>query len=236
MRWPLWDGVGEMQIFPADSPVLRRRDGYRDLLTLFRELHTARKPLFDELSAALPARDVATLYEIWAFFRLAADLTRCLGYWDQPMLMLRSAPDMGLGWHTAADLGDGWKLVYNRSYRGGRGSYSLGLRPDYTLQHRGQPEVVLDAKFKFDEKALLPTDDAPMDDRDRDVKAVDLYKMHTYRDALGIRAAVVVYPGDVSRFYPVTGGGQVEASLEALVASSLEGIGAISLVPEEAGE
>jgi hypothetical protein len=69
-------------------------------------------------------------------------------------------------------------------------------------------EVVFDAKFRFDVKDLIEEgldkeileeveEKAVKEGKfEKIVKIEDVYKMHTYRDALRCRAAIVVYPGD----------------------------------------
>jgi predicted component of viral defense system (DUF524 family) len=63
------------------------------------------------------------------------------------------------------------------------------------------------------------------------VKVEDVYKMHTYRDALQCRASIVVYPGDKCHFYDVK---KREREIYSLleVTENLEGVGFIGLRPE----
>ena len=234
----LFDEVGELDRFPASSTVLLGRDGYRDLLELWRRFHLARVPFFDRLAAAIEARDAATLYEIWCFFALAE---RIGAEWEvAPRFAIRADEAGGLGWRTAAEFEGQGKLVYNRSFSRSRGSYSLALRPDLSLMQGRQAVAVFDAKFRFDRRdvALLVEGDA--DDYDRIVasgnaerlaKRADLYKMHTYRDALGCRAAVALYPGDRDAFYRTDGERSERVDWSALLAGEWAGIGAVAMEP-----
>ena len=63
------------------------------------------------------------------------------------------------------------------------------------------------------------------------VRRADLYKMHTYRDALDVRAAVAVYPGDTPVFYDCRLGPLADVSLGEVLNSDLSGIGALAIKP-----
>jgi predicted component of viral defense system (DUF524 family) len=67
------------------------------------------------------------------------------------------------------------------------------------------------------------------------VKVEDVYKMHTYRDALQCRASIVVYPGDRRHFYDVIRGEIEDYSLSDVIENleeNLKGVGFIGLRPE----
>ena len=85
-------------------------------------------------------------------------------------------------------------MVYNQY----QPSYSVPLRPDFTWKRNGQAEVVFDAKFRLERLDIAGEDDGSPETT---AKRADLYKMHTYRDALGVRAAVAVYPGNETVLY-----------------------------------
>lgn len=80
VRHAMWEEVGAMTRIPLASTVLQRRRGYRHVLRHFARIRLApRIPLERrEMRDLLELKDIATLYEIWTFFRLA-DL---LGYPD----------------------------------------------------------------------------------------------------------------------------------------------------------
>jgi predicted component of viral defense system (DUF524 family) len=225
---PLFDEVGEMVYFPATSQVLLKRSGYRELLELYRQYLNSKRPaFFRDLQEAIDSRDVATLYEYWCFFDLVKRLEAMLGK-AKLQLAVREAGD--LKWGVKANFGDtGYTLIYNRHFAHKKGSYSVPLRPDFALMKGDQARVVFDAKFRFEIKSLAEKgteeDEYDMDVASGDVKRVvkhaDLYKMHTYKDALGIALAVVLYPGTEERFYWEDKEEEKEA-----------GVGAIPLVPE----
>lgn len=241
--------VGPMMVFPSASRVLQRALGYRELLDAWRAFHLSADP-FESLERALDARDVATLYEWWCFYELVDRIrrTKCLNRLDTSVDAFA-----GLQYGARAEFCEDWELIFNRPFRRGKGpwhSYSLPLRPDFILARNGAPLVALDAKFRFEEgdwqaAADLSHDfDAPggadfprtSPAASRFAKQVDIYKMHTYRDALGLRASVVVYPGresDASPFYAATHDGPDSCSLASLLDDPPpKGVGAFPMSPE----
>lgn len=239
---PLFDEVGDMVYFPATSQVLLKRSGYRELLELYRQYLNSKRPaFFRDLQEAIDSRDVATLYEYWCFFELVRRLEKELGR-GKPKLKLEVWEEGELAWGVIADFGGGRKLVYNERFGRGRDrSYSVALRPDFVLHEDGKATVVFDAKFRFDVRSL-PTEqedcydeDVASGDVERVVKHADLYKMHTYRDALKtVRTAVVLFPGTEGEgeFYDrSTSEKRTLMGVGELVREKWEGVGAIPLVP-----
>lgn len=216
---PMFAEVGEMRRIPSSSRVLLRREGYRELLDAWRLFNLARRPFFGPLQLAIDLRDIATLYEVWCFFALMEEIAAALDI--TPSLSLRVSDEHGLYWRSEARFNSAGTLVYNRRVRG----YSVGLRPDYLWYRNGKPDVALDAKFRLDRA------DWSDETSTATVKNDDLYKMHTYRDALGLRAAVAVYPGDVERFYDVSRANTDLCSIPTILLSEREGVGAMSLSP-----
>jgi hypothetical protein len=254
---PLFSDVGELEIFPASSQVLLRRDGYRECLQVYRLLHIAHAPIFDRLQDAIDNRRIDQLYEFWCFFKLAEMLAEILGNGQRPHFSILESDEGGLRPGSSAELGNGYQLVYNRTFSHGKGSghsYSIFLRPDFSLMKDGQPLVVFDAKFRFDESDLErlkkmsekmseTTDkaiDEEMDDAQQEgdierlAKHADICKMHTYRDALiGCRAAVVVFPGTQRLFFRTIGKREDNFNLSDIAKSQCwKGVGALPLVPE----
>lgn len=236
---PLFDEVGEMIYFPSSSQVLLKRDGYRELLQLYRLFHLARHPFFQPLAEAIDSRDVATLYEYWCFFELVHRLEEM---WGKAKIELEVGETGELQWGVTAHFSDGRKLVYNEGFGRGRGrSYSVSLRPDFVLYEDGKPAVVFDAKFRFDPKSLPAEEEQDTYERDvaggdveRIVKRADIYKMHTYRDALRtVRAAVALFPGSegVGEFYERRTSEKRSIGLQGLIEEKWEGVGTIPLVP-----
>jgi predicted component of viral defense system (DUF524 family) len=252
---PLFADVGELEIFPASSQVLLRRDGYRECLQVYRLLHIARAPIFDRLQDAIDNRRIDQLYEFWCFFKLAEMLAEILGNGQRPHFSTLESDEGGLRYGLSAELGNGYQLFYNRTFSHGKGSghsYSVSLRPDFSLMKGGQPLVVFDTKFRFDErdlerlKRMSETADEAIDeemddaqqkgDMERLAKHADICKMHTYRDALQCRAAVVIFPGTEAVLYPIDGIERDKTKkpciLDIVQNECWEGVGALPLVPE----
>ena len=218
---PMFAEVGDLRRIPSSSRVLLRREGYREMLDAWRLFNLARRPFFGHLQRAIDLRDVATLYEVWCFFALVGEIAAALDV--SPSLSLHVSDEHGLNWRSEARFGSTGTLVYNKSVRG----YSVGLRPDYLWYRNGKPEVALDAKFRLDRA------DWSDDTSQATVKNDDLYKMHTYRDALGLRAAVVVYPGDVARFYQTAALFDSLSAMEVLMREDVAGVGGVPMRPEK---
>jgi predicted component of viral defense system (DUF524 family) len=179
----------------------------------------------------------------------------------KPVFRIKEGPQGGLEGETEADLGNGYKLVYNKTREG----YTFNFRPDFSLMKDGKLEVVFDAKFRFDlkikedsEREILEIEDLEEAEEEaisggnfeRIAKFEDIYKMHTYRDALQCRAAFVVYPGDKCMSYnrrEICNNGQERKGKEENLREMLfkiiskgnekwEGVGFIALVPGEDNE
>ena len=239
---PLLDEIGEMTHLPTTSRVLMRADGYRQLYQLWLEFGRTSEPFLSGLQHAIDLRNVADLYEYWCFFELIERLNALSGC--SPQIVVRTTDERGLMWNVAADFGIG-RLVYNHGFR----RWSLSYRPDY-LWDAANYSVALDAKFRLngnevskwaspeltqDTRAsnLLEADS----ERHSQAKTEDITKMHAYRDALEVQAALVVYPGDAAVFYgtdKTKSGGSLESYLEEMLEGTLHGVGAAPLSPTEA--
>lgn len=220
---PNFSSIGAMHQIPFNSRVLMRCDGYRELFNLWQNFQYSKRPFFAQLKQAIELRDIANLYEIWVFFALAEKISTDLSTTHNINL---SFSDLGaLGWGVTANFGDLGKLVYNQAQR----SYSLPLRPDVTWICNGRAEVVLDAKFRLERQDIEnPSDKGNFQSKARQS---DIYKMHTYRDALGVRAAVIVYPGEEEVFYDCQHRKFRKVDFTELL-KNLYGVGAITMSPD----
>jgi uncharacterized protein len=242
MAHPMFDEVGELHLIPFNSQVLMRREGYRDLFDLWHTFHTSAQPLFDKWQHAIDVRNMHHLYEIWVFFELINEIGGC------QKITAHSSDEFGLeNEHTSAVFENGGVLYYNKTFHPNWltfRSYSMVFRPDYVWVRPDQSKVVLDAKFSMwiEEKELMSEAEIEVEDDTvqvtREARPVreDLNKMHTYRDALvGTLAAVVLYPGTVSMFMPLSGK-RKQINLQELLFGALEGIGAIPIKPDACKE
>jgi len=244
-RHPLWRSVGLMVHLPAGSTVLQRRRGYKDVFGHFARLRLAARVPLDAaiVRDLLEVRDIAQLYELWCFFALARVLETVIG--SPPTRAgrpQRTHTEIIVPWDFDIEWQGRAHLYYNRSFHHSvttRYSYSVPLRPDITLECSTPTGVALhlfDAKFKLESLNLvMPVgDDGPdgalaSEERRGTFTRGDLYKMHTYRDAIKDASSVwVLYPGTEARFYSEDGGRWL-VSTDAL--PRLNGVGAIPLQP-----
>lgn len=259
IRHPLWREVGRMVHVPLASTVLQRRRGYRDVLSHFTRLRLATRLPLDsrDARALLEVKDIALMYELWCYFTVSDVISAHLGrpvaarMWVTGDFEVKVPDDNAvITWR------DGTRLLYNprfsRSRSASRRSYSVPLRPDIALDLRSGPNQglhLLDAKFRLDRIGeIMPADESSMGEngldadgdanekreRSGDYKRADLYKMHTYRDAIrDARSVWVLYPGTESRYFAQNGGAPTD-SLD-LQGCLLDGVGAIPLRPEAKG-
>lgn len=244
----LWREVGPMVHLPASSPLLQRRRGYKEIYRHFAKLRlTTRLPLkADLMHVLLDAKDIATLYELWCFFTLVAMVQRYLGDPMSANGVCYSDTGVSVDRDFEVVWSNGTCLLYNPSFSHSksheRHSYSVPLRPDIAIQISGGPNKGLhlfDAKFKVDRLDVVMS--VNCDDEDvRDVaderrgifKRGDLYKMHTYRDAIPCARSVwILYPGTDIRFFNALEK-QTISSAESFP-SIVQGVGAIPLLPDE---
>lgn len=208
----------ELPRFPAGS---LRFDGYRTLALVRDELEAsqlavARSPI----DRARAARDVATLYEHWAFFALARAIEGATGIAPTPAREGTLDPRYGARHGATLAFGGAGALHYNPRVR----SYSGPQKPDFLWCRGGRAELALDAKFRleFDEFEQARA------------KREDVDRMHAYRDALGVRAAVCIYPGDRSVFHSAEQSARGPRGVEELFSKGA-GVGAFAMHPSRGG-
>ena len=243
VRHSLWQKVGPMVHLPASSTVLQRRRGYREIYRIYAKLGLATRVALppDVVRDLLELKDVALLYELWSYFLLVRELEQVLG---KPTIAEGPrASDMGVAvrWDTRVEWEGRARLVYSPRFRktGRRQSYSVTLRPDIGLELLAGENAgwhFFDAKFRvhrLDE--VVPNDEEDIDarrvqERRGTFKLADLYKMHTYRDAIReARSVWILYPGTEMSFY-VIDGTKLKKATE-VVPRQFDGVGAIPLSP-----
>jgi len=138
---------------PLNSPILQRKEGYREILRVWLMFDLAAKLTWQggEDIYSGGKRDVAVLYEYWLFFKLL-DLIKEVFKIDSSSiedLIEPTSDELGLKLKQGKSLpiqgiydADSRKLniqfSYNRIFKGGNeypkgGSWTRELRPDYTL-------------------------------------------------------------------------------------------------------
>jgi len=182
---------------------------------------------------SVPARDVPTLYEYWCFFALAEALERASGTpprWNEIARWEANCWEVRLRRGEVSSMRIGpTRLWYNRGFRRPN-SYSLSLRPDYTVQV-GQTLWLFDAKYRLEWQDMVSAlqKEPERTEDEATFKRADLYKMHAYRDAIDKATAVfILYPGTVFRAFGADG---QQYDHPADMPSDFEGVGAIPLRP-----
>lgn len=146
-------GVSPPDMLPLGSPVLQRKEGYREIYQAWLRFDMAARLVWNGGDDVYQAgqRDIATLYEYWVFFKLF-DIVTGVFKLDQPaaeQLMQPTADGFGLMLKSGEQLGfEGVtfagarplraRFSYNRSFvrnttRTKAGSWTERMRPDYTL-------------------------------------------------------------------------------------------------------
>jgi hypothetical protein len=239
-----FDDVGRLSSFPIANQVLQRKEGYREVLHAYLVLQLGASLTWaggeDVFSGG--QRNVATLYEYWVFLELAKIISSLC---DQPLslqeLVANASGGMSLvlrrrrassvrSEFTRRGRTFSVELCFNQQFtRSHNGTWTRSLRPDCSLHivpkepaHRDDDVWLhFDAKYRVDriEEALGSDDSEPA----LIAKTEDLYKMHTYRDAI-VRAvgAFVVFPGTATLTCEQYG-------------EVLPGLGAFSLRPAASG-
>lgn len=254
----LFREVGALNRFPGEDQVLQKREGYRDVLRAYLEFELgALLSWKTPESHSASSRDVATLYEYWAFLQLAKSVAAVAGatFDLRPLLKVdKSGLSVGIskgqehvfsGRVTRSDRDMSIELWFNRTYRVPRGSWTRALRPDYSLVIKPEGEakpheiVILhfDAKYRVQfiqellaEGSALP-EEGEVDEGELKLRGQatpsDLMKMHAYRDAIRRTSGAYV-------LYP---GGDLEVGKEPLkeFEELLPGLGAFVLRPTDDG-
>jgi predicted component of viral defense system (DUF524 family) len=147
---PMFREVGRLRSFPSGNQVLQKRAGYRELLRTFVLTEVgARLALNWEVEDVFGAsqRNVATLYEYWAFLQLARSVGRVCGT-DLTLSALElSSDDMSMAFRRGAGTGLRWttaargrtmqvELYFNREFLATAvpdASWSRAMRPDCSI-------------------------------------------------------------------------------------------------------
>ncbi len=153
LQHSVFKGISHIETIRLNSPVLQRKEGYREVLRIWLMFDLAAKLVWkggDDVYSG-GKKDIATLYEYWLFFKLL-DLFKSI-FNIEPKevteLIKETADGLNLqlkqGCHTALsgvyDAGTrslNVRFNYNRSFSGQKvyphsGSWTTTMRPDYTL-------------------------------------------------------------------------------------------------------
>jgi len=149
----LFREVSELTMLPLNSPVLQRKDGYREVLRTWLMFDLAANLIWkggDDIYSA-NKRDVSVLYEYWVYFKLLDIIGEVFGTDFTASEKLIEETDDGLGVklkrneefllegiYKGAERELTIQLGYNKSFPGEKsypdqGSWSQRMNPDYTL-------------------------------------------------------------------------------------------------------
>ncbi|NQT64528.1 MAG: DUF2357 domain-containing protein [Candidatus Marinimicrobia bacterium] len=144
--------VSDLTSIPLNSPVLQRKEGYREILRVWLMFDLAAKLIWETLDDEYQAgkRDVATLYEYWLFFKLLYLVKEIFSIETAATKDLIQPTDDGFGltlksgrhfpvkghyFHKERKLEV--QFSYNRTFGKAKypasGSWTKQMRPDYTL-------------------------------------------------------------------------------------------------------
>jgi predicted component of viral defense system (DUF524 family) len=169
-------------------------------------------------------KKISEIYEYWVFYKIAvAFLGRDIIVEQQNTVLKNGKIYYGLCFRN-----ENIAVYYNHTEsRSRKSSYSIGLRPDTTVVIKKEEQtikLVFDAKYKvrkYEEEEGMA----------RHVKSEDIFKMHTYVDAIdNCKFSVVVYPGTEFYFYGRNLESDICRDVEEM--STFEGVGALPLVPK----
>ena len=231
-----------------NSPVLQRKEGYREILQAWLMFDLAAKLSWKGGDYIYEAgkRNVAVLYEYWVFFKLLEVISRVFDInpvsinklvktdADQINLEIQQGKmTMIKGLYNAGSRMLNVRFYYNRTFKhtkedvelGESGSWTMNMRPDYTLsiwpgeiemEQAEREDLIVhihfDAKYRVD-KIDLGVNDSMSEEQISEAllnekkeqeegvyKRADLLKMHAYKDAIRrTSGAYVLYPGTVQR-------------------------------------
>jgi predicted component of viral defense system (DUF524 family) len=149
----IFKDISNPTTLPLNSPVLQRKEGYREVLKVWLMFDLASKLVWhggDDVYSA-GKRDVAVLYEYWLFFKLLDIIKDVFNIEPKDIKELIKPTGDGLGLQLKQGkhiplkgvyLNDNRKLnvefSYNRTFSGKKdypnsGSWTKDMRPDYTL-------------------------------------------------------------------------------------------------------
>ena len=232
-----------------NSPVLQRKEGYREVLQAWLIFDLAAKLNWtggDNVYSA-GKKNVATLYEYWLFFKLleliseffdldGADVKKLVKIDPDGINLdiVQGRQKMISGKHYTQTRVLNVAFYYNRTFSKvadnddpihKAGSWTMAMRPDYTLslwpgeitERQAEEQDLIthihfDAKYRLN-KVILEDTDVIASGEDNDAlleeklqqelgiyKRADLLKMHAYKDAIRrTSGAYVLYPGTESR-------------------------------------
>ena len=215
-----FEEISRLNHIPLNSQVLQKKEGYRDILSYYLMFEFGFKLNWKELSDKFKGHEkkVFELYEYWCYFKLIEimqDLCDCEVNFED----IFAIGDDGISIELREGIVKNFKyngveidLLYNQTFKkrdDNYKSYSVKLRPDYTLRIHAHETYFIhfDAKYKMYVESER-------------FKNEDIVKMHAYKDAIiNTIGAYVLYPGTDYEIYYKN--------------NKLNSVGALGLIPGE---
>ncbi len=207
-EWWLKD-VGKLQYIPFESNILNASYGYADIFNMYLMLGLNLEFKVDDARFLFEGHTnkVSQTYEYWCYIKLFEALCELSGETKAYKMELQKRWGLSIRGGSPIEFllpDDGGvlevKLYYNQGTRKGHSieSYSVPLRPDFTLVINGcgNTKIVnFDSKYKLQKIELSDCED---DDLLTTICwRADIYKMHTYKDAIyHCWGSYVLYPGE----------------------------------------
>ncbi|MEA1896406.1 MAG: DUF2357 domain-containing protein [Bacteroidota bacterium] len=213
----MWQEVGPLKFIPANSQVLQKRDGYRQLFSLYSllQLATSCDFLQTDFDHLVETKDVPTLYEYWCFFQIKNILDTISSASSIDQIINKNPLEYTLTTALKIIYKNGINLFFNKTFSGSSGvrnndeyndkSFSLGesfshnLQPDIVIEINNRI-IIFDAKYKGKRGGFYCEED---DGTISAWKEEDIDKMHTYRDAIkNVKGSYILFPGQKSALFP----------------------------------
>ncbi len=231
----MWQDVGPLKFIPANSQVLQKRDGYRQLFSLYSLLQLATRCDFlqTDFEHLVETKDVPTLYEYWCFFQIKNIMDTISAASSIDQIINKTHLEHALAPAIRIKYKNGARLFFNKTFGGSPGitnygeyndekisileSFSHDLRPDIVIEINGR-RIIFDAKYKGKRNGFYCEEE---DGTINVWKEEDIDKMHTYRDAIkNVAGSYILFPGRKSSLFPTHDS-----------RNWFEGVGALSLRP-----
>jgi len=239
LKDPVWEAVGTMTFIPANSQVLQKREGYRQLFRLYFLLQLSTRIDFNtnDFKNLIEVKDTPTLFEYWAFFNIKEILDEKLNGPIVCRTFINDDPkELTVYEGISLDYDKGISLWYIKSFGGSQSvdpedSFIVSKKPNESYSHTMKPDIIIsknnehlifDAKYKGERDGFYGegTDGTISSPKDEDID-----KMHTYHDAIrNVVGAFILYPGDKALLFPSHG-----------AKKRYQGVGAFPLKPEVGG-
>ena len=228
LNQPFFRDIGQMRMIPIHSTVLQGRSGYKDILSHYTRSRFGIKHIFEDFeqeAMSIDLKRISDLYEYWVFYKIAiAFLGENIIIEQQDIVLKNGDVSYGVCFRD-----ESISVYYNRTEsRSRQSAYSVTLRPDTTVVIK-RGDLVL--KFVFDAKYKVRNKNGE-EGIEGHVKSEDIYKMHTYLDAIeNCVFAMAIYPGSEFYFYERKLNHSIRRDIDSI--ESFEGVGAIPLVPKD---